>query len=507
MKKLLHNSLSLAIIFAFLLGSLNGFAFADNNKKVSISIPTFKVKIDETKVDSKRMQYPFIVYNNITYFPLTWNWCGKMGLSSSYTDKDGLYIAKHNMDREIPEKMDNGAYQPAGKKYTATVVNYPVFINGKKIDNTKEKYPLINFRHITYFPLTWRFVVDEFAWYQSWDKVNGLVIKTNYDANSEKVGVYDIVDYYVTNTYNDYATLKQSVETRKTTKTADGYSNSSVGTKGTLYKLNYQDDSFTKIYSETNNDTPYNSGKIKKEDAANMFSKDGTKINFNGNFLYDITNDAGANDTIDQMYASKYKVNDLDVYTLIVNTTQNGNQIPAPYTPYYQYVFVDKGDGKLIRINDWKIKTVVSAIYNNGKGGFYLCSNLSNEATTHSNAERARVYNVDKNLNVDILNDKWKDWKSVEAIGTDKDNNLYLINTWYAKANPDNNYEETVNLVSPINDGYFKLTPDGNLTKIHPYVEFDTAFVTANGKIYTDNGNDFSERGFYNLLADKWVRP
>ena len=43
-------------------------------------------------------------------------------------------------------------------KYTASVAAYNIVVNGKKIQNSKEQYPLLQFRDVTYFPLTWRTV-------------------------------------------------------------------------------------------------------------------------------------------------------------------------------------------------------------------------------------------------------------------------------------------------------------------------------------------------------------
>ena len=42
--------------------------------------------------------------------------------------------------------------------------------------NGNEEYPLLLFRDVTYFPLTWRFAVQEFGWSYYFDMTNGLVI-------------------------------------------------------------------------------------------------------------------------------------------------------------------------------------------------------------------------------------------------------------------------------------------------------------------------------------------
>ena len=67
---------------------------------------------------------------------------------------------------------------------TAQFVEGPIRVNGTSVDNAAEPYPLLLFRDVTYFPLTWRFAVNEFGWQYSFDSENGLVI-TNPDAPFE----------------------------------------------------------------------------------------------------------------------------------------------------------------------------------------------------------------------------------------------------------------------------------------------------------------------------------
>jgi hypothetical protein len=117
------------------------------NNSVNITIPSFNVTVNDRAVDSTLLQYPMIVYNDISYFPLTWNWCRELGLVSSYTNEDGLYIA--NYARESQNTLDDGSYQAAGTQYTAVIPTYPVYINGQQINNNQEEYPLLNFRNIT----------------------------------------------------------------------------------------------------------------------------------------------------------------------------------------------------------------------------------------------------------------------------------------------------------------------------------------------------------------------
>ena len=75
---------------------------------------------------------------------------------------------------------------PATSKNTvtakATVADYQIAVNtvdkGKCLDNSAEPYPLLNFRGVTYFPLTWRFAVEEFGWEHHFDAKSGLSIRS-----------------------------------------------------------------------------------------------------------------------------------------------------------------------------------------------------------------------------------------------------------------------------------------------------------------------------------------
>ena len=82
-------------------------------------------------------------------------------------------VSKHNYISERVKKIsDLIPYTPnKGSLRTslenAVLPNFQIQFNGKDIDNNSETYPLLVFRDITYFPLTWRFLVDSFGWTSS----------------------------------------------------------------------------------------------------------------------------------------------------------------------------------------------------------------------------------------------------------------------------------------------------------------------------------------------------
>ncbi len=159
-----------AILFTLII-----LCFASNvcAKEVA-NIPACSVTLSGQSVDNSYRQYPLLQYKDIVYFPMTYYDCRFLGVATKWSsDTNTLEITKENI---------SGAYRnykwewKNGKSNEITICNFNIIVNGKEIDNTNEKYPLILFRDVTYFPLTWRFAVDEFEWKYSYDDKNGLVI-------------------------------------------------------------------------------------------------------------------------------------------------------------------------------------------------------------------------------------------------------------------------------------------------------------------------------------------
>lgn len=161
------------LISTMLSTAVTSFA-ADNS--VNITLPNFKVIINGQVVNNDYSKYPFIVYKDITYFPMTFSDCRFLGLESTWTgDKTGLLVDSTDVTAAYNLYLSSAKNR---KNYTAQIANFPIKVNGKAIDNSKEEYPLLSFRDITYFPLTWKYSADEFGWDYQFDGQSGLVIKS-----------------------------------------------------------------------------------------------------------------------------------------------------------------------------------------------------------------------------------------------------------------------------------------------------------------------------------------
>ena len=170
----MRKTLLVAAFVIFVSGVLlyGGPAFAGT---VQVGLPDFDVYINNMRIDNAARQYPLIVYKDITYFPMTYRDCRFLGLESAYDPMGGLDIRKTGIGGSY---FIYKATEKNPRRASARVAAFPIRVNGKAIDNGSEKYPLLLYKDITYFPLTWRFSAGEFGWEYNFYDGYGLVINS-----------------------------------------------------------------------------------------------------------------------------------------------------------------------------------------------------------------------------------------------------------------------------------------------------------------------------------------
>ncbi|MBA1335394.1 MAG: hypothetical protein HPY66_1017 [Firmicutes bacterium] len=171
----MKREIGLVFIISVLLVSMVPAAVSAEPGSVKVSLPGFNVSLNGVQVENRYRQYPLIVYKDITYFPMTYYDCRFLGIETKWDSGEGLEIDKTGITGAYRDY--NGKTKNAGT-YTATVPAFDVKVNGKAINNAEEEYPLLVFRDVTYFPMTWRFGVEEFGWEYGFDPQNGLVIQS-----------------------------------------------------------------------------------------------------------------------------------------------------------------------------------------------------------------------------------------------------------------------------------------------------------------------------------------
>ncbi len=170
------KAIGLSMVFLLLSLILLSTPRSEAASSVNVTIPTFKVRLNDVTLENAYNQYPLIVYKDITYFPMTYYDSRFMGLESLWDNTTGLEIVKTGGN------WDYHKYQSPIKNsraYSAQIAPFKIKVNGQIIDNKLETYPLLLFRDITYFPLTWRYAVSEFGWQYAFDTDQGLEISTS----------------------------------------------------------------------------------------------------------------------------------------------------------------------------------------------------------------------------------------------------------------------------------------------------------------------------------------
>ncbi len=104
------------------------------------------------------------------------NYSNSLGLETTWNNDTGLSIIKKGIGSTISQTTTGS--NKLGSSCTAQIPNFVIKVNGKEIDNAKEEYPILNYKSVTYFPLTWRFTVDEFGWTSAWNDETGLTISS-----------------------------------------------------------------------------------------------------------------------------------------------------------------------------------------------------------------------------------------------------------------------------------------------------------------------------------------
>ena len=64
------------------------------SNNISVKLPTYKICINNQEIQSSYAQYPFLNYNNITYLPLTWDYCQALGINMYFDTYTYIYSSK-----------------------------------------------------------------------------------------------------------------------------------------------------------------------------------------------------------------------------------------------------------------------------------------------------------------------------------------------------------------------------------------------------------------------------
>ena len=165
------------------LSNIYVFAYSEDTF-VNVSIPTFDITVNDVQYDSRYSEYPFLIYNDITYMPMTYDFASFMGINITFEKGVNYVYHKDEMILHIGyskrTKNELGQYirkTPNDTWNRAIIPDYHTYISmdRKEYDNMS-LYPVLNFKGITYLPLTWCVMHTKLDWDYSFDHEKGLVI-------------------------------------------------------------------------------------------------------------------------------------------------------------------------------------------------------------------------------------------------------------------------------------------------------------------------------------------
>ena len=445
----------MAVVLLYVIGLPVEVNAASQNIKVTV--PRFSVTINNEIYDNAKALYPLLTYKDITYFPMTYSMTRQMGLISAWDSSKGLFITQHA--ESYNERDPFNSRNVPGSIFHAVIPAYPIYVNGIAIDNSKEEYPIFNYNNITYFPLTWRFVHDEFGWdgYE-FSEASGLVLSKDY-ASQEKVE------------YNSYDLVSMDksgfiIADYKSVYTKSGDDNNPTFTLSSDW-TDYYSFNFAEKCLE------------KSEKPEKTLTDEWENLKSRGDFV-----SLDSKGSYDSVLTYTYTMtSDTRVIFEKVCTSPG---VPAPYTAYENSLWIIPASGQ----NPGQKVQAKSFLTSMNFGGAYetddcywIWSSGRNLAGRFNSTDCTLIC-IDKRTGEEIvINDKYKGvYGSIKPIGADG-NDLYVLATYYGSEEDRQSYYEYTAMVRPDRDGFFVCNSAGDLTDIAPYVDGE-AVVGSDGEIY-----------------------
>ncbi len=462
------------ILVVFLCVTSFCFSVSAEWKKVKVKIAPFSTEIDYMSVDNRYVEYPLITYKDITYFPMTFDLCAQLGLVCGYESEKGLFITREYVDYypETPKPFGDKATNYYKKLYDAQIPTYPVYLNGVYIDNEKEEYPLINFRGITYFPMTWRFAYEELNFNIEWSEKD-YSFKLYEDGKSSAPYAYAVEGNIVK--------LQKQNSVYETTITEEGGERHSL-----LYSYYSRYEFDTSTQSVSRKEDSEIQQPVLMPDRGDALNPTALETSIKGKSVY-------IGDKLLIALDNEESVTAADVYeyktgesTLLHLTVQIGDA-PAPYTTLKSYFF--KKDASGIKQISWDERNNFSGIYPDGNGAFYISTRgyRPTYSGRGSNSFSDVYYYKDGADSFECITEKHKDlFNSMSVVGA-SDGKLYVLAMWYnAEKDRFNNHESSI--FSAVNSGYYTIDmQSGELTKLYPYISGET-FIGPDGNLYCISG-------------------
>lgn len=483
MKKIFTATIASIAISVLLATSAFALKMTNVQATVQAQISPFSHNIVFTDFYNYATEYPVLLYKNVSYIPLTSSMCNELYLSCAFTPEDGLYVARGGgrglIGTERTQVLGAVDYiNPADGNVTAVIPEYPVYINGRKYEDAE--YPALNFRGITYIPLTYDIVRNEFDFEfefdnekkhltlhgNSWYSVpffsesgNGyLEINDGRSVYSEYVDEYGNTGYRHEYDYTEY------------------------------YKLYTDNDTVTKMPDEYK---PAKKEKAPEKEPDPRFTvRDGyayfedTELLKLPSYGYDY-----------KSYASA-EIYDYDDTSFIIVHTWASLALPRGTTSrYHAFVKDERGITKL----DFSGR--YSGFFKGENNDWYITSR-SEEAYGYGNYF-SDIYRYTRENGLERLSDRYENLNSLEYIGR-KDGKIYIFG---ALRGGNREIAYTGESLDPLHSGYYIINEDLSLTKLSPYMGSRAQVTLAeSGDLYLITGYSSKSHRLINLNTGRIIK-
>lgn len=138
------------------------------------TIADFPIFLTGVEIKNNAIQYPILSYNNITYIPMTYNMARGLGLETKW-DGNALWI---NQNSNAIYTSDAQGNNTLGQNCTVQKVDFPIYINNQQITQ-EENYPFLNYKSITYLPLTTT-IANKLDLTVQWNDQTGIKISSKH---------------------------------------------------------------------------------------------------------------------------------------------------------------------------------------------------------------------------------------------------------------------------------------------------------------------------------------
>ncbi len=405
------------------------------------AVPDFDVYIGTDKLSFKNADYPLLTYKDVTYFPMTYDYIRWLGLTSSWIDGE-FSIAYYNCSQYYAP-VGSAVWQVNPKTVTGELAAYDIYVNGKKIDNSAEEYPLFNYGGITYFPLTWRFATEEFGLDISWN--GSLHIDKNY--NETTFALYNVENGRAY--FEFYPIVEDGVQTFSRENRVSAYFD------GTAKSFALGETGF--------------SDEVWK--SAEGLALDGKTLTYKGAAVADLS-DYGAEGAELMCFGREQTVGDTTIVWAQVEEKNQGMMAPgvARYRSRRNVAFAVRG-GEIILLSDsgGDLRQSFSIERAEEIGGQIY---LSLKRGVDTLGESYNLLSLSPEGKVTIYADA--DHANTELLGQINGKPVVRC-TWQSSGSR--------GLVSAVNDGFFVIEPDGRRTRLYRFVDAGPCF-TLNDRLY-----------------------